>query len=92
MTRPQTWGVECSRRGNFRESKRRAITKMERMGVHHGGAERHGQSAATASDWMKWMPGTTWRLRRWSLVMNRSTPAADAQASWMASAGCIERS
>ena len=45
------------------------------------------QSTAVASDWMKWTPGTTFRLSRWSLVMNRSTPATEAQASWTASGG-----
>ena len=45
------------------------------------------QSSAVASDWMKWTPGTTFRLSRWSLVMNRSTPATEAQASWTASGG-----
>ena len=29
-------------------------------------------------------PGTTWRLGRWSLGMNMSTPATDAQAGCMA--------
>ena len=41
----------------------------------------HLQIAADDRDWMKWTPGTILRASRRSLVMNRSTPATDAQAS-----------
>lgn len=73
----------------FADIKRRCLphprrVQQWRLAPPHKGARSRGT--------MNWIPGARFDWRRESLVMNRSTPAAAAQANWMASGGRRERS